>query len=368
MTIAEDAAAGLAGPGAESPERRRFLQALGAGAIAAGLPAQLLAQVPPSFGDILTRRIARTGELVPAIGLGTFRTFDALPGQPRAQLEEVMRLFLEGGGRVVDTSPLYGAAEVNVGDFAAKIDAARGMFVASKVWSTGEFLGDESHAERSLARTMERLWRERVDLIQCHSLTNLEAILGIMQAWKREGRVRYLGVTHHDMAYLQPLGDSIERDSLDFVQLHYSIFERRAEARLLPAAADRGTAVLVNMPLEKARLHALVQGRPLPDFAEELGIANWAQFFLKWVISHPAVTCAIPATSNPRHVLENIGAMRGPLPDAAMRRRMVRYMEAIPGFSDLDRSGPPSWYPGKSYPGLITRAQAALRARLDATQ
>ena len=357
MNIAEEFCRGSAGL-----SRRRFLTVAGCGLAATSLSDLAIGQ--SGHADMLRKSIPRTGELVPAIGLGTFRTFDGLPGQPREPLKEVLRRFLAGGGRLVDTSPLYGSAEVNVGDFAAQIGERQGMFVASKIWSTGDYLGDTSHAERSLYRTLERLWRDRIDLMQCHSLTNLEAVLGIMRAWKREGRIRLLGVTHHDMAYLQPLGDSIERDSLDFVQLHYSIFERRAEDRLLPGAADRGTAVLVNMPLEKARLHALVGRRPLPDFAKELGIANWAQYFLKWVVSHPAVTCAIPATSNPDHVLENLGAMRGPMPDAAMRRRMVQYMETVPGFANLDKLGPRSWYPGKTYPGLITQAQAELRNRV----
>jgi diketogulonate reductase-like aldo/keto reductase len=135
------------------------------------------------------------------------------------------------------------------------------------------------------------------------------------------------------------------------------------EERLLPAAADHGIAVLVNMPLEKARLHKIVEGRPLPDFAKELGIQNWAQFFLKWVIAHPGVTCALPATSNPEHLAENMGAAVGPLPDSGMRARMVRHMESIPGFAELDRLGARSWYPGKTYPGLISRAQSELRRR-----
>ncbi|HZA53775.1 MAG TPA: aldo/keto reductase, partial [Candidatus Udaeobacter sp.] len=135
------------------------------------------------------------------------------------------------------------------------------------------------------------------------------------------------------------------------------------EERLLPSAADRGVAALVNMPLEKARLHKIVEGRSLPAFAEELGIETWSQFFLKWVISHPAVTCALPATSNPDHLMENIGAMRGPLPNRETRARMVRHMESIPGFAELDRLAASSWYPGKTYPGLVSRGQAELRSR-----
>ena len=311
--------------------------------------------------DLILRTIPRTGEVVPAIGLGTFMTFDIVPGQPRGHVHEVVRRFWEAGGRVFDTSPLYGMSEVNLGDTAAALGISGQMFVANKIWSTGDYLGDASHAERSLRLSMERLWRDQIDVMQCHSLVNVDVVVPLLQAWKKEGRIRYVGVTHHEPAYFDVLATWIERGDVDFVQVHYSIYERRAEERVLPAAADRGVAVLVNMPLEKARLHRVVEGRPLPDFARELGIETWSQFFLKWVLSHEAVTCAIPATSNPDHLLENMGALRGPLPDREMRRRMLRYMESIPGF---DRIGEMSWYPGKSYRGVVGRAQAELRARL----
>lgn len=311
--------------------------------------------------DLILRTIPRTGEVVPAIGLGTFMTFDIVPGQPRGHVHEVVRRFWEAGGRVFDTSPLYGMSEVNLGDTAAALGISGQMFVANKIWSTGDYLGDASHAERSLRLSMERLWRDQIDVMQCHSLVNVDVVVPLLQAWKKEGRIRYVGVTHHEPAYFDVLATWIERGDVDFVQVHYSIYERRAEERVLPAAADRGVAVLVNMPLEKARLHRVVEGRPLPDFARELGIETWSQFFLKWVLSHEAVTCAIPATSNPDHLLENMGALRGPLPDREMRRRMLRYMESIPGF---DRIGEMPWYPGKSYRGVVGRAQAELRARL----
>jgi diketogulonate reductase-like aldo/keto reductase len=167
-------------------------------------------------------------------------------------------------------------------------------------------------------------------------------------------------VTHHEPAYFGVLADWVERGELDVVQVHYSILTREAERRILPAAAERGMAVLVNMPFEKARLLKLVEGRALPGFAQEWGVRSWPQLFLKWVISHPAVTCALPATSNPQHVLDNMGALRGPLPDQGMRARLVKFMEAIPGFAEL--SGMP-WYPEKRYSGITGRAQSALRQR-----
>ena len=159
---------------------------------------------------------------------------------------------------------------------------------------------------------------------------------------------------------MAPLLNWVERGNLDFVQVNYSIFNRQAEERLIPAAAQRGTAVLINMPFEKARLFKVVEGRPLPDFAKDIGATNWAQFFLKWVISHPNVTCALPSTSNPAHAAENIAALRGPLPDREMRARMVRHMETIPGFNKISDM---PWYPDKRYPGIIARAQAELRER-----
>ena len=341
--------------------RRRVLQAAGLGLAAAALPGgRALAQagaVPP---DIITRRFPKTGQAVPAIGLGTFMTFDLLPGQPRDHLFEVMRRFWAGGGRLIDTSPLYGMAEVNVGDFAAALGINETMLVSNKVWSTGDFLADDSHAQRSLDGSMQRLWRGRIDAMHCHNLVNVDVMVPLLKAWKKEGRIGHAGVSHHDTAYFGPLADWIDKGDLDIVQVRYSMLTRGAEQRILPAAAERGCAVIVNMPFEKARLFKLVEGRPLPELAAEIGVESWAQYFLKWVLAHPAVTCALSATSNPEHVADNLAAMRGPLPDRRMRARMLEHMQAIPGFGDLE-SAP--WYPDKRYPGMIGRAQAALRAR-----
>lgn len=325
--------------------RRAVLQAGGAAAIV-GTTARNAAAQQQDARPLITRRIPRTGETVPAIGLGTFMTFDKKPGAPRDHLREVLHRFHAGGGRVVDTSPLYGLAEVTAGDLSTGLD----LFITNKIWATGEYLGDDSHARRQFEQSLNRLWRTQIDVVQVHSLVNAGAVLPVLRAWKREGRIRYLGVTHHDPAYLPFLEQSVREGDLDFVQVGYSIRNRAAEERLLPLAADKGTAVQVNMPLEKARLHHLVRDRRLPGFAAEIGAANWAQFFLKWVISHPAVTCAIPATTNPDHVVENLGAMRGPLPDQRMRERMVRHMETIPGFDGLLTT---PWYPGKTFDGIV---------------
>jgi diketogulonate reductase-like aldo/keto reductase len=241
---------------------------------------------------------------------------------------------------------------VSVGDFATSLGITRDLFITNKTWATGQWLGDDSQALSQLQQSMERLWRDKIDVMQCHSLVNVPVIVKIFKEWKKEGRIRYFGVTHHELPYFTPLAQWVEKGDLDFVQVHYSIHTRQAEERILPAALDKGVAVLVNMPFEKARLFKIVEGRPLPDFAKEIGCKNWAQFYLKWVISHPAITTAIPATTNPDHQTENIGALRGPLPDRAMRARMVKHMETIPGFDKLAEM--PS-YPGKTFVGVVKR-------------
>ncbi|MEH3148290.1 MAG: aldo/keto reductase [Methylobacterium frigidaeris] len=332
------------------PSRRALLGVLGAAAAAPALaPASSLAQAANSAA-IALKTLPRSGERLPAVGMGTYLTFDVLPGRPRDHLREVMRRFYEGGGRVVDTSPLYGMSEISVGDFATALGVTDDLFITNKVWSTGEYLGDDSHARRSLEQSRQRLWRERIDVMQVHSLVNVDIMVPLLNAWKQEGRIRFVGVTHHELPYFPALAQWVERGEIDTVQVHYSIHTRQAEERILKAAADRGIAVLVNMPFEKARLFRIVEGRPLPDFAREIGADTWAQFFLKWVIAHPAVTCVLPATTNPDHAGDNIAALRGPLPDAEMRARMVRHMETIPGFADLAQM--PN-YPGKQFEGAV---------------
>ncbi|WP_432937353.1 aldo/keto reductase [Kribbella sp. CA-253562] len=331
--------------------RRALLQAGGAAAVLGATSANASATQPQAAGGpVITRQIPRTGEAVPAIGLGTFMTFDKRPGAPRDHLREVLKRFHAGGGRVVDTSPLYGLSEVTVGDSAAALGIGGELFITNKTWATGEYLGDDSHVRRQFEQTLNRLWRDKIDVLQVHSLVNVDAVLPVLRAWKREGRIRYLGVTHHEPRYIPFLEQYVRDGDLDFVQVGYSIRNRAAEERLLPLAAEKGTAVIVNMPLEKARLHHLVRDRRLPAFAADLGVTSWAQFFLKWVISHPAITCALPATTDPAHVLDNLGAMRGPLPDQRLRERMVQHMETIPGFDQL-LSTP--WYPGKTFDGLV---------------
>ena len=358
--------------------RRGFLGTVGAAATGLALAASATATATAtakaqdmnsasstsgSNPDMLTRTLQRTGETVTALGLGTFLTFDRKPGDRRDDLRQVFERYIAAGGRVVDTSPLYGSAEVSVGQFMGEIPGSDPLFLANKVWSTGEYLGDESHAQESFRQSRLRTWRETIDLMQCHSITNAPVVIPLLKAWKQEGQIRHVGVTHHESAAQEQLTAIVERGDVDFVQTNYSIFNRDAERRLLPAAADKGVGVLINLPLEKARLMKVVEGHPLPEFAQEFGATSWAQFFLKWVMAHPAVSSVLCGTSNPDHMSDNIQAMTGPLPDASMRTRMVSHMETIPGFTSI-ASMP--WYPGKEkvYSGLIREAQANASRRL----
>lgn len=298
----------------------------------------------------IEREIPATGESVPAIGVGSFETFDVSPDEDRSHVGAVIEALYRGGGRLIDTSPLYGMSEVNIGDFLTRFGWTDQVFLSNKIWATGRWLGDPSQARRQLERSMERLWRPQIDLLQVHSLTNAPAILKFLRQWKDDKLVRLIGVTHWQPEYYDTLERLVATGSLDILQVNYSIFSRGAEERLLPLCRETGTGVIAAMPLEKARLHKIVEGRPLPDWASDFDCTTWSQFFLKYIVSHPAVTCAIPATSRADHMAENLGAMRGRLPDGDQRRRMVEHMERIPGFNRLGEMAP---YPGKQYGGVV---------------
>ncbi len=348
--------------------RRTLLGAAGAAAGASFLSAELAqAQTgAPARSDgrpVITRSTGRVQGSVTALGLGTFLTFDLLPGADREPLRQVMKTYLDAGVRVVDTSPLYGNGEINTGAFLAGMGGADNLFVSNKVWATGDYLADESHALRSFEQSQLRLWRPQMDAMFCHNLVNIDVVVPMLNAWKREGRIRLAGISHHENVYHEVMTSWIERGQLDAVQVNYSIFNRGIESRLLPAAADRGVMVFANLVLEKGRLMQVVRGQPLPDFAREIEVRTWSQFFIKWAMAETRIACALTATSNPAHAVENVAALRGPLPDAAMRRRMVLHMETIPGFGQI-ASMP--WYPDKNsqYQGAIRREQARMRQRL----
>lgn len=310
--------------------------------------ARSIVQDPPHKA-ILTKPIPATGEEIPAIGLGTFETFDLLPGENVKAQKKVLETFVAAGGKVVDTSPLYGSSETVVGNTASALDVSDKIFMVTKVWDTGRWLGDGSDYERQFTQSQMRLWRDTIDCGLVHSLTNAPTALRFLKRLKADGGVRYVGATHFMYPFYEALDQVIGSGVLDFVQLNYSVFSRRAEERLLPRAADNGVAVMVNMPFEKARLFPVVKGVGLPDWACDINCTAWSQVFLKYVISHPAVTCVIPATSNPEHAKENMAALHGPLPDQTLRDEIVRFLSSLDGF-DAVLSQPP--YPGKSYGGL----------------
>jgi aryl-alcohol dehydrogenase-like predicted oxidoreductase len=275
---------------------------------------------------LLKRPIPRSGEMLPAVGVGTWQTFDVGPKAPeRAELKEVLRLLVEGGGSVVDSSPMYGKAEGVVGDLSAELGLRDKLFFATKVWTSGRDSG---------IRQMEdsfRLMRagSRMELMQVHNLLDLETHSKTLRDWKKSGRLRYIGITHYHEGAHAELERIVRTREWDFVQFNYSMAEREAEARLLPACADSGTAVIVNRPFSQGGLFPKVKGKPLPPWAAEFDCASWAQFFLKYLLSHPAVTCVIPGTRRVAHLKDNLGAGLGRLPDAAMRRRMVEYLDRL---------------------------------------
>ena len=275
--------------------------------------------------SLIRRQVPRTGELLPAIGLGTWQTFDVGEGESRrAPLREVVGEFARLGGRVVDSSPMYGQSEGVLGDLAAELGAQKQLFLATKVWTNGREAGI-----RQMEESFKRLRAQRIDLMQVHNLVDWRVHLATLRRWKKQGKVRYIGVTHYTQGAYDELGRVLKSEDLDFVQLNYSIAERGAEDRMLPLAAERRLAVLVNRPFAEGALFRKVRGKRLPPWAVEIGYKSWAQFFLKFVISHPAVTCAIPATSKVAHLKDNMQAAIGPLPDAATRSRMARHVAGL---------------------------------------
>jgi diketogulonate reductase-like aldo/keto reductase len=267
---------------------------------------------------MLERPIPASGESVPAIGLGTWRAFDVGGSTSRrSALETVLRQFVALGGRVIDSSPMYGAAESVVGDLAGRLGLSEKLFVATKVWTSGR--------EASIAQmeeSMRRLRVPRIDLMQVHNLVDWRTHLATLRAWKDAGRVRYIGITHYTSSAYDELERILRREPLDFVQLNYSLGEPEAERRILPLAGERGVAVLVNRPFSGGGLFQRVRSRALPPWAAEFDCRSWAEFFLKWILAHPSVTCVIPATGQPQHLADNMAAGRGRLPNAENRERM----------------------------------------------
>ena len=280
--------------------------------------------LPPAIAQTrrMTKPIPSTGEALPVIGLGTWQTFDAR-GDKTAQ-REVLKIFAEMGGRVVDSSPMYGAAESVVGELSAALGLRERLFMATKVWTSGADGG-----VRQMEDSFQRMRVERMDLMQVHNLLDVGTHTRTLREWKERSRVRYIGITHYSASAHAEVERWLKAEAYDFLQINYSLGERDAEKRLLPLCAERKVAVIANRPFAEGSLFRKVKGKPLPPWASEYGIESWAQYFLKWIVSHPAVTCAIPATANPAHVGDNLGAGRGGLPDAAARRRMAEYFSGL---------------------------------------
>ena len=270
----------------------------------------------------IQRKIPRTGEKLPAVGLGTYDAFDVGSSErERAPVREVLRLFVELGGTVIDTSPMYGSAERVIGDLATDLGVQKSLFVATKVWTRGREAGIDQ-----METSMKLLRSNRIDLMQVHNLVDWKTHLKTLRNWKEKGAIRYIGITHYTESAYDDLERIMKAEELDFVQLNYSIGAREAEKRLLPLAANRGIAVLANRPFQKASLFRRVRGIKLPSWAADFDCSSWAQFFLKFILSHRAVTCAIPATSNPKHLMDNMQAGRGRLPDGKTRKKMAEFM------------------------------------------
>lgn len=302
------------------PSRRDVLR-LAAGTAAAALIPRTFASAPLQH----MRKIPKTGESIPAIGLGSWQTFDVgSAAAERSAQREVLKLFADQGGRVVDSSPMYGESESVIGDLAADLGLTRKLFLATKVWTSGREAGI-----RQMEESFRRLRTPQMDLMQVHNLVDWKTHLNTLRDWKARGKVRYLGITHYTEGAYDDLARVMATEDIDFVQFNYSIVSRAAEQRLLPLAQERKIAVLVNKPFEKAGLFAKVRGKALPPWAGDIDCASWAQFFLKFILGHPAVTCAIPATSKPKHLLDNMLAGRGRLPDAATRERMAQFVKQL---------------------------------------
>jgi diketogulonate reductase-like aldo/keto reductase len=273
-------------------------------------------------GPLITRKIPSSGEALPVIGLGTSGPFEVgSSSAERGPLKEVLSAFFSAGAKLIDTSPMYSTAEAVLGELLSA-SMQKEVFLATKVWTRGEREGVEQ-----MKHSAQVLKHPKLDLIQVHNLLDVDTHLKTLRAWKDEGLVRYIGITHYTVSSQSDLARVIERGKIDFVQLNYSATTRDAEQRLLPLAADRGVAVLVNRPFEDGKMFDTVSGRPLPPWAADIDCTSWGQIFLKYVISHPAVTCAIPATGKVKHLQDNLAAGRGRLPDAKQRALIVQELD-----------------------------------------
>ena len=276
-------------------------------------------------GSLIKKIIPSSGEPLSVIGLGTSGTFEVELGDAaQSPLVEVLHAFFDNGGQLVDSSPMYGSAEAVTGRLLQQLDNKPGLFTATKVWTDGRQAGIEQ-----MERSRELLGVKRIDLMQIHNLRDWEVHLETLVEWKALGRIRYIGVTTSHGRFHDELEEILQRQPLDFVQFSYNILDRDTELRLLPIAQERGIATLINRPYRRGSLFRMVRGKSLPDWTAEFDCNSWGQFFLKFIASHPAVTCVIPATSSLDHLLDNMAAGYGRLPDQQTREKMIGYMESL---------------------------------------
>jgi diketogulonate reductase-like aldo/keto reductase len=269
---------------------------------------------------IAKRKIPSSGEWLPVIGLGTWQTFDVgNSSDETTPLTDVLKTLVDQGGTVVDSSPMYGRSESVVGALSTKANLNSKLFMATKVWTTGKESGIKQMKE-----SFRLLQRPVIDLMQIHNLTDWKTHLSTLRHWKEEGLIRYIGITHYTEGAYGRVEEIMRKEKIDFLQINYSIRSRKAEDTLFPLASDKGVAVLINRPFEEGSLFQLVKGKDLPAWAGEFDCNSWGQFFLKFIISHPSVNCAIPGTSKPRHMLDNIMAGYGKLPDDSQRKKMIK--------------------------------------------
>ncbi len=307
------------------PDRDLSRRAMLAGISALGVASLDRSHAFAASGGRLGKPIPATGELLPVIGMGSWITFDVGDEAAlRADRLQVLQTFFDEGGALVDSSPMYLSSQEVIGHCLARIADKSSLFAATKVWTMTRALGIRQ------MEASQRLWGvDRFDLMQVHNLLDWETHLETLVEWKAQGRVRYIGVTTSHGRRHETLEKVMAGQPIDFVQFTYNIRDREAERRLLPLAAERKLAVIINRPFRRGALFETVGKWSLPDWAGEIDCANWAQFFLKFIVSHPAVTCAIPATSRVDHMRENMGAAYGRLPDAGVRARMIRYVESV---------------------------------------
>jgi diketogulonate reductase-like aldo/keto reductase len=287
---------------------------------AAAIAAALAIRPSMAKNEILSKKIPAGGEALPVIGVGTWQTFDVGDDSAaRAPLAEVLKLL---NGNLVDSSPMYGSSESVAGDLLAQLKLRERLFIATKVWTRGRAEG-----LRQMAESFQRLRVERMDLMQIHNLVDVATHTKTLLEMKEQGKIRYAGVTHYTSSAYPEVERALKTNQYQFLQINYSLAEREAEQRILPLARELNVAVIINRPFAEGSLFRKVKDKALPPWAAELGVQSWAQYFLKWIVAHPAVTCAIPGTGNPEHMRDNLAAGMGSLPDAKMRKRMQEYFE-----------------------------------------